>query len=155
MAQLISFYALDKIQNQVQDGGSEVHAAVLKAAQLSLEAIDARKKLTFLCADQNQAEAVDEYLWCHPQDRFIPHNLAGEGPENGTSVEIVWLNALEKGHIIRNTHVLINLSNTFIDDHIRFNHIIDFVPNDEQGKIAARERYKHYKMAGCQLTFNN
>jgi len=32
-------------------------------------------------------------------------------------------------------------------------HIIDFVPEDEDQKAAARLRYKQYKQAGCQLEY--
>jgi DNA polymerase-3 subunit chi len=40
-----------------------------------------------------------------------------------------------------------------IDNHRQYQHIIDFVPVDEVKKQEARERYKQYKMAGCQMQF--
>jgi DNA polymerase IIIc chi subunit len=33
------------------------------------------------CEDEQQAIRLDEALWARPPESFVPHNLAGEGPE--------------------------------------------------------------------------
>jgi DNA polymerase-3 subunit chi len=43
------------------------------------------------------------------------------------------------------------LAENIPDFHQRFRQIIDFVPAKEQLKPLARERYKQYRAAGCQL----
>jgi DNA polymerase-3 subunit chi len=50
-----------------------------------------------------------------------------------------------------NRSILINLADNIPDFHQRFRQVIDFVPAKEQLKPLARERYKQYRAAGCQL----
>lgn len=93
-----------------------------------------------------QAEQFDELLWQLPNDAFVPHNLTGEGPLGGAPVEICWQTPNQF-----NRSVLINLAENIPDFHQRFRQVIDFVPAKEQLKPLARERYKQYRAAGCQL----
>lgn len=139
---IVTFYQLDdKTQDAKQD--------VLKACSyLLLETVKKRKWATVLCIDKQQAEDVDEFVWQHPVDSFIPHNLAGEGPKQGTPAEITWL-----GQTLNSRHTLINLSQSMIENHRQYQHIIDFVPVEETQKQQARERYKQYKLAGCNMQF--
>ncbi len=37
-------------------------------------------KVFVYCANQQDAELVDEVLWQFDAHSFVPHNLAGEGP---------------------------------------------------------------------------
>ena len=138
----VTFYQLD-------ENSSDPHDDLMKAcSSLLLTAYRKRKWSTVLCSDKQQAEQVDEFVWQHPVDEFIPHNLAGEGPKQGTPAEITWT-----GQAISNRHTLVNLSHSMIENHRQYQHIIDFVPVDEVKKQEARERYKQYKMAGCQMQF--
>jgi DNA polymerase-3 subunit chi len=50
---------------------------------------------------------------------------------------------------------VINITHQFLAKFASYSHIIDFVPSDEALKIAARERYKQYKQAGCSMAFVN
>lgn len=95
---------------------------------------------------QAQAEALDEQLWQQPADGFIAHNLQGEGPPQGAQVIIGW-QPPKQGRA-----VLINLAPTAPDFARRFKQLVDFVPTDEAGKQAARERFKVYRQAGFTLT---
>jgi len=81
-------------------------------------------------------------------DRFIPHNLKGEGPVNGAPVEICWNES-----DVRVRQSVITLSGSTLAEPQRYNHIIDFVPEQEAAKQAARERYKYYQRAGCAMQF--
>ena len=139
---IATFYQLDvNSQDAKQD--------ILKAcSHLLLETIKKRKWTTVLCTDKQQAEDVDEFVWQHPVDSFIPHNLAGEGPKQGTPAEITWL-----GQALNSRHTLINLSQSMIENHRQYQHIIDFVPVEETQKQQARARYKQYKSAGCNMQY--
>jgi DNA polymerase-3 subunit chi len=106
-----------------------------------------------MCSTQSEAEAFDEFIWQYPADKFIPHNLYGEGPDMGTPVEILWLAAYSNMAKIRNSDMLIMLSNSHFEAHQQAKHIVDFVPADEVLKAQARERYSWYKKAGCQLKY--
>ena len=139
---IVTFYQLD-------DNSQDANQDVLKAcSHLLLETLKNRKWATVLCTNKQQAEDVDEFVWQHPVDSFIPHNLAGEGPKQGTPAEITWL-----GQALNSRHTLINLSQSMIDNYRQYQHIIDFVPVEETQKQQARERYKQYKLAGCNMQF--
>lgn len=139
---IVTFYQLD-------DNSQDANQDVLKAcSHLLLETLKKRKWATVLCTNKQQAEDVDEFVWQHPVDSFIPHNLAGEGPKQGTPAEITWL-----GQALNSRHTLINLSQSMIDNYRQYQHIIDFVPVEETQKQQARERYKQYKLAGCNMQF--
>lgn len=113
-----------------------------------------REYLSVVCSDKQQAESIDELIWQQPPDQFIAHNLYGEGPINGSPVEITWLSALDS-HAIRNKKLVINVSHQYLSTFASYQHIVDFVPSDGTLKTAARERYKQYKQAGCQMSFIN
>lgn len=107
------------------------------------------KRVALMAQDKNQAEALDELLWKLPADAFIPHNLAGEGPASGTPVMINWPQSQQsfQGH----RHCLVNLATEVAAQAQQSRHIIDFVPADEQARIQARERYKHYRQLGFSI----
>ncbi len=134
---------------QLDDNRQDTTQDILKAcSHLLLDTVKKRKWAAVLCTDKQQAEDVDEFVWQHPVDSFIPHNLVGEGPKQGTPAEITWL-----GQALNSRHTLINLSQTMIENHRQYQHIIDFVPVEETQKQQARERYKQYKLAGCNMQF--
>ncbi|MFQ3251031.1 MAG: DNA polymerase-3 subunit chi [Glaciecola sp.] len=139
---IVTFYQLD-------DSSQDAEQDMLNAcSHLLLQTVKKRKWATVLCTDKQQAEAVDEFVWQHPVDSFIPHNLIGEGPKQGTPAEITWL-----GQTLNSRHTMINLSQSMIDNHRQYQHIIDFVPVEETEKQQARDRYKQYKLAGCTMQF--
>lgn len=120
------------------------------ACQLTANALGNRQKVGILCKDQAQAEQVDELLWQLPSDRFVPHNLHGEGPATGTPVEICW-STTQLGR----RPLLINLSGELPGQVQQFQSIIDFVPVADDEKQAARVRYKQYQQAGCAMQFKS
>lgn len=139
---MVTFYQLDNANDE------STSSLMATCASALLFACKKRKWSTVLCENKSQAEQVDEHVWNMPVDDFIPHNLHGEGPKQGTPAEITW-----QGKPINSRHTLINLSQTMIENHRQFQHIVDFVPVDEEQKQAARERYKQYKLAGCNMQF--
>ena len=170
MSTLVTFYALtdadaiakDKTGTAATNESKIIQASTTasvaerelkKAAELLLGCVPKRMKATVLCDTQTQAEALDEFIWQYPPDKFIPHNLFGEGPAAGTPAEIVWQSAYLSMTKLRNRQFVINLSGEYIERHHDIMHIIDFVPEDEDQKAAARLRYKQYKQAGCQLEY--
>ena len=151
MATLVTFYALTEALANAE--GKDVATELVRAAELCSDSASTRKKTTVLCATQAQAEAFDELIWQCPADKFIPHNLYGEGPDMGTPVEIIWQSAYQSMTKLRNTAVVINLSQQYIENLSNIKHVIDFVPLQDEEKEKARERYKRYKQAGCQLEY--
>jgi DNA polymerase-3 subunit chi len=151
---LVTFYALTQPTRPTSGTDiNEIASELAMAAELLIDFVAKRKKVSVLTASQIQAEAFDELIWQFPADKFIPHNLYGEGPSMGTPVEIIWHSAFLSMLKLRNTAVVINLSQHYIENIQNINHIIDFVPVNEDEKAQARERYKKYKQAGCQLEY--
>ncbi len=104
-------------------------------------------KLYINCIDRQHAEAVAEFFWQVSPEQFIAHNLVGEGPKNGTSVEI----GFEGLKPSWNRQLVINMANSHATFANSFGQVVDFVPCEEKAKQVARERYKIYRQAGYQL----
>ena len=141
----VSFYLLSDTpadHQAIQNELSTVPAHFALACQLCADLYRAKQRVFVYTADQQQAEAFDELLWQFDAERFVPHNLSGEGPRYGAPVEISWQAPRQ------NRHVLVNLADTVPAFANRFNQIIEFVPADAQLKAQARERFKHYRQLG-------
>lgn len=104
-------------------------------------------RILVACQDQRQAEKIDEYLWQLNSDRFVPHNLVGEGMKLGSPIEITWVGKRSNN----NRQLLINLQESFPDVASMYKDIVDFVPAESKLKNLARERYITYKNLGFNL----
>jgi DNA polymerase III subunit chi len=141
----VSFYLLNEAplaNNSAENELSTAPAHFTLACQLCADLYRAKQRVFVYTADQQQAEVFDELLWQFDAERFVPHNLAGEGPKYGAPVEIGW--QVPK----QNRTVLINLAHDIPEFAQRFSHIIEFVPAAEALKVQARERYKQYRQRG-------
>ena len=136
----VTFYILNEIANET------VPAHFAQACSLAAFYYQQNRKVFIYTDNQQDAFLVDEYLWQFDGDSFVPHNLLGEGPKFGTPVEISWMPPIHPRPI------LINLSLQLPDFSNNFQQIIDFVPHNEQLKIAARLRYSAYKKLGHSLS---
>lgn len=117
--------------------------------QLIAEQADQRRRLAVRAQSREQAEALDELLWQRPPDSFIPHNLVGEGPAQGTPVLLGWSQPLHQYQGRR--QVLINLRADLPERPEQFQHIIDFVPVSKTERNQARDRYRNYRQQGMSL----
>lgn len=134
----VSFYSLEEKDTAGQS------LACFIAAKLYSD----KQRASIWCADKAAAEAFDELLWQQPHERFIPHNLIGEGPQGGAPMQICW----QQPDLRRGQSVIVLCAQP-VAEPFRFQHIIDFVPLEEAAKQAARERYKYYQRAGCAMQF--
>ncbi|WP_199611209.1 DNA polymerase III subunit chi [Flocculibacter collagenilyticus] len=138
-----TFYVL-KLENEpTLPVPAHFHLACTLAATLY------RKQSRVFIATENieDAHAIDDYLWAFDADRFVPHNLTGEGPKQGAPVEIGF-QLPSSG----NRNVLINLKQTVPPFAQQFQQVIDFVPATENEKQQARERYKFLRQMGTNLS---
>lgn len=119
----------------------------IQACEFAASAWRNGKKVLIACESEQQALNIDEALWARAPDSFVPHNLSGEITSCATPIEISW-----KGkRNVQRRDVLINLQTELPEFINSFNHIIDFVPVEENAKAQARERYKQYRQLGWQL----
>ena len=141
----VNFYQLTE-----QDGtGFDASPMAVLACELVSRCYGEKKRLTRLSWDQARADVYSGLLWQHPPERFIAHNIAGEGPQGGAPVEVTWGNQ----SAIRS--IVVNLAALQIPNPERYHTIYDFVPVAEADKISARQRYAWFKRAGCQMAFFN
>lgn len=148
----VSFYLLSDTaadQPASQNELSTVPAHFALACQLCADLYRARQRVFVYTANQQQAEAFDELLWQFDAERFVPHNLSGEGPKYGAPIEISWQAPKQQ------RQVLINLADTVPAFANRFSQIIEFVPTAAPDKALARERFKHYRQQGITPTTVN
>lgn len=98
------------------------------------------------CANQQDAEHLDELLWTFRDDSFIPHNLEGEGPEPPPPVHIGYSKE-PRGF----SDILLNMTTDIIPFYTKFKRVMELVPNIEAEKDHCRVRYKEYRAQGCDL----
>lgn len=122
-----------------------VKAAMQYACVIAANCYQQNQKVYIYTEDQQLAHDVDELLWSFEPDSFVPHNLVGEGPHQGSPVEIGC--QPPKGR----RPVLINLSKNTPNFAGNFAQVIDFVPPAEDEKQQARERFKACRQMGFQV----
>lgn len=137
----VTFYVLNSSTDTANElSTTPAHFAL--ACQLCADLYRAKQRVFVYTAGQPDAEAFDELLWQFDAERFVPHNLSGEGPKYGAPIEIGWQPPRQ------NRQVLLNLADNIPEFANRFSQIIEFVPVDAQLKAQARERYKQYRQRG-------
>ncbi len=104
-------------------------------------------KIYLNTANKEASHYWDEKLWQQAPEHFLAHNLVGEGPKNGTTIEIGY-SRLKPGW---NRQLVINLAKDNTTFAGTLAQVVDFVPCDEKMKQTARERYKAYRLAGYQM----
>nr|CDS56274.1 DNA polymerase III, chi subunit [Serratia symbiotica] len=143
MMKQATFYLLE---HDRPTGTLSAHEAV--ACAVAAERWRSGKRLLIACESQEQAQRLDEALWQREPHTFVPHNLAGEGPNSGAPVELCWPG--KRGNAPRD--LLIALQPQFADFATAFHQVVDFVPYEDTLKQLARDRYKAYRSVGFHLT---
>lgn len=121
-------------------------ARALVACRLLEKAYIKGHRVYVHCANQSDAEALDELLWTFRDDSFIPHNLQGEGPEPPPPVQIGY----EKEPRGFND-ILLNMSTTVPLFYTKFKRIMEIVSPEESEKEQSRIRYKDYRSKSCNI----
>ena len=121
---------------------------IAAAAGLIGKACSQRKALLVFAPDEEIASTLDRYLWMHPPTGFIPHvrsdsPLAGQTP-------VVITDSLDS---LTHNERLFNLSSKIPNGFSRFTSIIEVVGQQEDERLAGRERVKYYKDRGYEIKF--
>ncbi|TAL59681.1 MAG: DNA polymerase III subunit chi [Legionella sp.] len=98
------------------------------------------------CANQEDAQGLDELLWTFRDDSFIPHHLQGEGPEPPPPIQIGYEKE-PRGF----SDILLNMTSLVLPFYGRFRRVMELVPNNDPEKEECRLRYKEYRSKGCEL----
>lgn len=121
---------------------------VAAACALLTGAYAKRRPVLVYAPEKMVAQSVDRTLWTHAALSFIPHcdaasPLAAETP-------IVIADALDR---IPQQERLMNLSRDIPPGFSRFQSLIEVVGQDDEDRIAARERVRFYKESGHEVRY--
>ncbi|MDR0996539.1 MAG: DNA polymerase III subunit chi [Zoogloeaceae bacterium] len=100
--------------------------------------------------DPERAQAIDRLLWTHPPLGFAPHCRA----EAALAAETPILLAARLGDLpaeASRRERLLNLADTVPEGFEDFANVIEIVGKSDAEKAPARQRFLHYKAAGCPL----
>lgn len=125
----------------------EAQARWLLACRLLEKAYSKGHRVYVHCANQHDAELLDELLWTFRDDSFIPHHLQGEGPEPPPPVQIGYAKE-PRGF----NDILLNLTDEIPAFFTRFKRVMELVSNVESEREQSRVRYKRYRAQGCELS---
>lgn len=100
-----------------------------------------------LCANQTDAEKLDDWLWSYKKNSFLPHSLTSDIPEGlNPPIQISAHNTAPKDNTF---DVLLNLREEMPADYAAFKRILELVPHHQ--KNAGRTRYKAYHNQGFSI----
>lgn len=103
-------------------------------------------KVFVLCANEKDAQLLDELLWTFKEESFIPHNLQGEGPEPPPPIQIGY-DKEPRGF----NDILLNMTAQTPPFYTKFKRVMELVINLEIEKEQSRTHYREYRSKGCAL----
>jgi len=103
-------------------------------------------KLYVYAGAEEVAGHMDDLMWTFRDVSFLPHALDGSEGDDGEYITIGW------GEYERSDRqVMINLTSAVPSFIHRFERIVEFVPAGDTDRQLARNRYRQYRDAGCEL----
>jgi DNA polymerase-3 subunit chi len=111
---------------------------------VAAKCLDGGDRLAWLVDDAASAAEVDERLWQLPPDSFLPHHIAGAADDADCPLLIVI------GGTPSDRPILINQRRKPVD--IMVERVIELIPPDPAGTVAARERWRDYARRGITPT---
>ena len=118
----------------------------LTLANLVQKALEKRNKVTILAQSEQAASQVNSGLWQHAASSFLPNVLASHTFAAETPVLVDW-----QEKTLFQDDILVNLSGQQLTAFSRFRQLIELVSNEEDDKVAARQRYKFYRDRGYEI----
>ena len=133
----IDFYVLEQTDYQ---------QALLLACNVVEDAHNNQQSVYIHASSLEEANKIDELLWSFRDDSFLPHNLYDAADACPPPIQI--------GHDATPPHqaVLVNLSKEVPKFYQQFQQVIEIVFSEPSVQQLARERYKHYRESGYDIT---
>lgn len=104
-------------------------------------------KVYVLTDTEAQSRQLDDLLWCFRAGSFIPHQIySGPPPDDENPVVIGLIEAPEKWQ-----KTIINLSSHYPENLNRSESILEILDDNEEIKVAGRNRYRHYQQLGLAI----
>lgn len=118
----------------------------LFACRLSEKAFHLGHKIYIHTESRSHSSLMDDLLWTFKQGSFLPHAFISESSDSRPAILI--------GHDTepqQHMDVLLNLSQEVPLFFSRFERVAEFIDEQEDNKIAGRERFRFYKDRGYSL----
>jgi DNA polymerase-3 subunit chi len=103
-------------------------------------------------ADSAILQALDTQLWTFAPLEFVPHCRAESSIELRMASPVVLTTQLSDGEPLPHHQVLLNLAARVMPGFEHFERVIEVVTLDEQDRLNARLRWKHYADRGYAIT---
>lgn len=107
-----------------------------------------KKPMLVFVPEKELASSIDRYLWTQPALGFVPHCRADAALAAETSI-LLTDNLDAPAQLDR----LMNLDQSAPPNFHRFQRLIEVVGQDDEDRLAARARVKHYKDSGCDVQY--
>jgi DNA polymerase-3 subunit chi len=117
-----------------------------KATELCERAVAKGRQLTLFTQDDLMSQILQQTLWQHMPTSFLPSAY----PQDDASAHAPIILDTTGSHLIQDD-ILINLKTEHPPFFSRFRYLVELVGNDEDDKVAARQRYKFYRDRGYQV----
>ncbi len=99
-------------------------------------------------ADKQFLRDLDRALWTFDATAFVPH-CVHDAPPQVLDASLVVL--CDSARFAPRAEVLVNFGGTVPDGFERFERVIEVVSLDEDDKVQARQRYRHYADRGYAI----
>jgi DNA polymerase-3 subunit chi len=113
------------------------------ALVLAVKASRLGEPVLMLAADDDQARTLDARLWQVGATEFVAHALADDPDAEVASVVIA-----APASAVPERAVVINLRPVAVASPCR--RIVELIPSDEAGRVAARSRWRDYQARGLK-----
>lgn len=118
---------------------------LLLVCELAKRAFEAGKPTLVLARDAAQAEQLDDLLWSFDPDAYVPHQIAGEDPDEDEADVLI----APPGVDVPLRAFVINLRDASVDGD--FERVLEVVPADESARGPLRARWTQYKARGFEV----
>lgn len=128
---------------QITESRLSEDALVCKLCQ---KAYESKQKVLLLTSNEQHSQRLNQLLWTHDDESFIPHDLQEE--EGLLTPILINHEADPRGE----RQLLINLSNEIPLFFAQFERVLELVTDDN--KDQARSHYSYYKERGYPLNYH-
>ncbi|MEO5367724.1 MAG: DNA polymerase III subunit chi [Magnetococcus sp. WYHC-3] len=115
-------------------------------ARLCAKTLERGWRALVVSRSQPWLEHLDDFLWLHPPEGFLPHGRCGSPHAARQPVLLC-----PEIHKENQADVLFVADGRLVEMVGEFTLVVDFVPPGERD--AARQRYVHYRSRGCALEY--
>ncbi len=127
----------------------DIEASLRFACHLGLKGFQSGHPVHIHVDDEARMRDVDQLMWSHPKDRFVPHACLGRGNSGVSGSDCTAPIHIGHGAPLSEEGLLINLSSEVPPFFGRFDRVAEVIVGAT--KTQGRDRYKYYRDRGYPL----